>query len=126
MPPAAREAPDVDDLAGENDFEDSFVPTGAGFPDEIAPHVADVDDGTDTEEGTIDQGDELHEAEHAARASVRDIITWTEAIGMIIDGNMQSRSRSPSGPRSSGPPRGRGRGGRGRGRGRGQDGHDQH
>ncbi|HEY2760227.1 MAG TPA: hypothetical protein VGI75_05775, partial [Pirellulales bacterium] len=54
---------------------------------------------------------------HSGRNSVRDILTWTEAIGMIIEGNLQTRA---SAPHSSQHSHSRGqRGGRGRGRGRG-------
>lgn len=48
------------------------------------------------------------------RPSHRGIPTWSEAIGMIIDTNMEARARNPNpGPSS---PRGRSRGNRGRGR----------
>lgn len=45
------------------------------------------------------------------RASHRNLPTWSEAIGGIVDGNLQQRSKSPSKPTSS---RSRGRGGKGR------------
>jgi hypothetical protein len=52
---------------------------------------------------------------HGVKNSVRDIMTWKEAIGMIIEGNMEARARSPQSAHSShGSSRGRGRG-RGRG-----------
>jgi hypothetical protein len=59
--------------------------------------------------------DDSHDENNIGKASVRDILTWKEAIGMIVDGNMQSRANSPHPPQHS---RGQ-RGGRGRGRGRG-------
>ncbi len=60
---------------------------------------------------------------HSGKTTVRDIITWKDAIGMIIDGNMQTRANTPQhhshnsrGPRGGGHGRGRGgRGGRGGG-----------
>ena len=55
---------------------------------------------------------------HSGKTSVRDILTWKEAIGMIIEGNMQTRAQSPQNshhPRGQRGGRGRGRGGRGGG-----------
>jgi hypothetical protein len=53
----------------------------------------------------------------SGKSAVRDIVTWKEAIGMIIDGNMQSRAHAPqhNSHNSRGPRGGHGRGGRGRG-----------
>jgi len=69
----------------------------------------------------MSDGDDLS----SGKSSVRDIVTWKEAIGMIIDGNMQARANSPQGSQNShGGSRGHGhnRGGRSRG-GRGRGGH---
>ncbi len=57
--------------------------------------------------------------ESHGKNSVRDIMTWKEAIGMIIDGNMQARSRAPQNSQGSQGSHGS----RGRGRGRGRGGH---
>jgi hypothetical protein len=43
----------------------------------------------------------------------QNLPTWQEAVGMIVDANLESRAKSPSKPSS---PRGRGRGRGGRGR----------
>jgi len=87
------------------DEELSREPAGGG--DEMDDH---------DEEGLSD-GDE----NHVGKTSVRDIVTWKEAIGMIIEGNLQTRSHAPShgshhgSHNSRGPRGGHGRGGRGRG-----------
>ena len=77
--------------------------------------------GFDLEAGTNGEDDSHHGDELHAKSSVRDIVTWKEAIGMIIAGNMEARSRNPESSRGS---HGSGRGSRGgRGRGRGRGGH---
>ena len=53
------------------------------------------------------------EAPRRARQRHRNIPTWSEAIGMIVDANLEQRAKSPSKPQSSRG--GRGRGGRRRG-----------
>lgn len=53
------------------------------------------------------------EAPRRGRQRHRNIPTWSEAIGMIVDANLEQRARSPSKPQSSRG--GRGRGGRRRG-----------
>ncbi len=65
-----------------------------------------------------DEGDdEPREGKHAPR----DIPTWKEVIGLIIDGNMEARARSPN--KGGGAPyRGRGSGGRGHNGDRGHNG----
>ncbi len=45
----------------------------------------------------------------------RNIPAWSEAIGMIVDANLEQRAKSPSKPQSSRSRGGRGRGGRNRG-----------
>jgi hypothetical protein len=83
--------------------------------DEPAHAIAGVVDGANGEDDSH-HADEMH-----AKSSVRDIVTWKEAIGMIIAGNMEARSRNPEQSRGS---HGGGRGSRGgRGRGRGRGGH---
>jgi hypothetical protein len=74
-----------------------------------------------------DLGDEGGDGGANGKSSVRDIMTWKDAIGMMIETNMEARSRAPqnSHPHSHSP-RGQrgGRGGRGGGRGgRGRGGH---
>jgi hypothetical protein len=77
-------------------------------PLEPAGFAADMEHNDDEELST--GGDS-----HGVKNSVRDIMTWKEAIGMIIEGNMEARARSPQSAHSShGSSRGRGRG-RGRG-----------
>jgi hypothetical protein len=77
---------------------------------ELAPSHAAEGAEHDDEAGLSDADDNGN-----GRSSVRDIITWKEAIGMIIDGNMQSRAESPQSQQHSRPSRGRGRGRGGRG-----------
>jgi hypothetical protein len=78
--------------------------------EERSAHSAGDDDIDDHDDAAFSEADE----NHSGKAAVRDIITWQEAIGMIIDGNMQSRSHAPEHHGSQSP-----RGSRGHGRGRG-------
>jgi hypothetical protein len=80
----------------------------------LAPNGSEAID-HDDQEDALGDSDDSHDENHVGKNSVRDIMTWKDAIGMIIDGNMQTRAQSPH---SSQHPRGQ-RGGRGRGRGRG-------
>jgi len=66
---------------------------------------------SESEQLDADSTEESHEL-HGGKGSVRDILTWTDAIGIIIDSNLQTRSRTPH---ASHPQRGsrRGRGRRG-------------
>jgi hypothetical protein len=124
-PPIPGDMTEVDDL------EVVFEP----LPDELSLH-ADVEGMThgeaadDLEMDLPDRpGDRAAHGSHRShndhdsddergeKSSVRDIMTWKDAIGMIIEGNLQTRAKSPQ---SSHPPRG---GSRGRGRGRGRGGH---
>jgi hypothetical protein len=66
----------------------------------------------ESEQLDAESGEESHEL-RGGKGSVRDILTWTEAIGIIIDSNLQTRSRTPH---PSHPQRGSRRG-RGRHRG---------
>jgi hypothetical protein len=78
----------------------------------------------DEEIGAIDSdnddgdGDEVLTGAGATRGKStlqRAIPSWDDAIGFIVDSNMQSRSQRPRPPRSgSRENSGRGRGGRGR------------
>jgi hypothetical protein len=80
------------------------------------PSRPDIGDTGDLERDDAElNGDGAHEAP-GEKSSVRDILTWKDAIGMIIEGNLQTRSRSPH---NANPPRSS----RGRGRGRGRGGH---
>jgi hypothetical protein len=119
--PRAERSPATRPIADDAD-EDSEVHRG------YADGMADFSEGDEPERDTVDldagvngeddlhHGDELH-----SKSSVRDIVTWKEAIGMIITGNMEARSRNPESSRGS---HGGGRGSRGgRGRGRGRGGH---
>ncbi len=64
----------------------------------------------DTEGALVSEGEELSDeldASSQTRTGHRNLPTWSEAIGMIVDANLELRSKSPSKPHSS-----RGRGGR--------------
>jgi hypothetical protein len=65
----------------------------------------------ESEQLDAESAEESHEL-RGGKGSVRDILTWTDAIGIIIDSNLQTRSRTPH---ASHPQRGsrRGRGRRG-------------
>lgn len=67
--------------------------------------------------GESDFDDEDHEGgdDESPRAGFRNIPTWSEAIGVIVGKNMESRAKNPAGSRSHGGGRGRG-GNRGGGR----------
>jgi len=80
------------DSADQDDFDqDEFAEGGQGSSD------AQEDDG----------------APRGRRQRHRNLPTWGEAIGMIVDANLEQRAKSPSKPQSSRG--GRGRGGRRRG-----------
>ena len=81
-----------------------------GIHPALEPIHADADGSDDHDDSGLSDFDD----NHSGKTSVRDIMTWKEAIGMIIDGNMQMRAQSPQS--SQHHPRGQ-RGGRGRGRG---------
>jgi len=84
-----------------------------GIHPALEPIHADADESDDHDDSGLSDFDD----NHSGKTSVRDIITWKEAIGMIIDGNMQMRAQSPQSlqhhPRGQRGGRGRGRGGRG-------------
>ena len=71
----------------------------------IAAHVGEEDD-DDEVFGDDDEGDEAE----GGRASHRNLPTWNDAIGVIVEGNLAQRSKAPAKPQ--GAPRGRARGGR--------------
>ncbi len=72
---------------------------------------ADDSDDDDADDADDDDADSTEEPRTAAktRAGHRNLPTWSEAIGVIVDANLQQRNKTPSKPSS---PRGRGRGGR--------------
>ncbi|HEX6963834.1 MAG TPA: hypothetical protein VF175_18345 [Lacipirellula sp.] len=76
--------------------------------------AADDEEDDDQDEEASSGGDEEDETSGAARESHKNIPTWSDAISVMVEVNLQSRKNAPSRP--SGP-RERGRGGRGRGRG---------
>jgi len=111
------ERPIADDADEDSELQRGYAGGIADLPenDEPAVEPLDVEAGVNGEDDSH-HGDELH-----SKSSVRDIVTWKEAIGMIIAGNMEARSRNPESSRGS---HGGGRGSRGgRGRGRGRGGH---
>lgn len=94
-----------------DEFSSHDDASGVGVPSKM-----DVRDNGDLERDDSGLDDDGPHDSLGGKSSVRDILTWKDAIGMIIEGNMQTRSRSPQ---NSHPPRGS----RGRGRGRGRGGH---
>jgi ribonuclease E len=103
-----RRDPELLETPGADDFDDDFEDLPVGDSDE-----ADVDSGPAFDDDEEDAGDELNGDATPARgrsAGHRSIPSWEEAIGFIVETNMQSRSqRRPAG--GSGQ-RGRPRGGR--------------
>jgi hypothetical protein len=85
----------------------------------IEPH--DVEIGDHDDHGSDDG---FHDDVHGGKSSVRDIVTWKEAIGMMIEANIQNHARSPQSSHHSGSHHGShgSRDSRGRGRGRGRGG----
>jgi hypothetical protein len=94
---------------------------GEGRASAVGKNGQSVEDGgeeEDAEAGLIGADDDDQEDdgdEDSKRAAHKNIPTWAEAIGVMVETNMQSRKNSPQRP---GSPRDRDRG-RGRGRGRG-------
>jgi hypothetical protein len=77
----------------------------------------DEDEDDDDAMMSAGDGDEEHDddEEGGTRSSHKNIPTWSEAIGVMVETNMQSRRNAPqrpSAPRDRGRGRGRGRGGR--------------
>ncbi len=71
--------------------------------DDLVGDEADDADSDDSQPRGAGRGRQLH----------RNLPTWSEAIGMIVDANLEQRAKSPSKPQASRGGRG-GRGGRGR------------
>lgn len=107
---SAVDFPSVDFSAGAEVFGSEADPHEDQLEAELAPTQALEGAEHDDDVGLSDADDNGN-----GKSSVRDILTWKEAIGMIIDGNMQSRAESPQSQQHSRPSRGRGRGRGGRG-----------
>jgi hypothetical protein len=76
----------------------------------IAAHVGEEED--DEDDDTDDDLDaEDGDSEEGGRASHRNLPTWNDAIGVIVEGNLAQRSKAPA-KQQGAPARGRGRGGR--------------
>ncbi len=101
--PISTESEEIDFVELVDDDRTPLEPVGI---------TADTDDNGDEDLASVGES-------HGGKNSVRDILTWKEAIGMIIDGNMQARSRAPQNSHGSHGSHGS----RGRGRGRGRGGH---
>lgn len=101
------------ETSAEDELEIEFESLGQPGEEESAIDVT-VEPAAVSESEQLDSesGEESHEL-HGGKGSVRDILTWKEAIGIMIDSNLQTRSRAPH---ASHPQRGSRRG-RGRHRG---------
>lgn len=90
----------------------------SGEKSEATVEKSAVDDDDDELEDALgdDEGKEDDDNPRGSnrRQRHRNIPTWSEAIGMIVDANLEQRAKSPSKPQGSRG--GRGRGGRRRGR----------
>jgi len=103
----SSETPVDDEL--EMEFE------SLGEPDELSADESAIDAAaepaavSESEQLDAESAEESHEL-RGGKGSVRDILTWNEAIGIIIDSNLQTRSRAPHNPHPQrGSRRGRGR-----------------
>jgi hypothetical protein len=110
--PAKRvhESPGADEK-GADDLGDDVGELSDDDDDSLSATSLDMDSDLDDS----DAGGEPAGASRTMSAAQRAIPSWDEAIGFIVDSNMQSRSqrRPPSRPDSrGGSPRGRSRGGR--------------
>ena len=74
--------------------------------------TSEFDDDFDEDES---DGEDRPRGGSRGRTRHRNLPTWSEAIGMIVDANLEQRAKSPSKPQAS-RGRGSGRGGRGGGR----------
>jgi hypothetical protein len=102
--------------AGESDR-----PAAANGRASARPAADDDDDDDDDDEPLLqaddgEEGDDDESGGSPRRASHKNIPTWSDAIGVMVETNLQSRKNSPQRPTGG---RERSRGGRGRGRGRG-------
>lgn len=101
------EMPEEDEL--ELEFESLGVPGDFSTEEAAIDAAGEPVAASASEPLEADDSDESHEL-RGGKGSVRDILTWKEAIGMIIDSNLQTRSRTPGASHPQrGPRRGRGR-----------------
>jgi len=98
---------------GADDFDDDFVDLGGEELDDTgfdaAPSFDDEADEADAGESRGRAGGDAAPAK-ARSASHRSIPSWEDAIGMIVESNMQTRSQRRTSSQSG--PRGRSRGGK--------------
>jgi hypothetical protein len=127
--PAARSAgdeqpPSPDASLMDEPMEIEFVPIDENGMELVHDHRPESsgDHAHADSDNDLDDDNGLHDEPHG-KSSVRDIVTWKEAIGMMIEANIQNHARSPQGGQSpshhgyhgqrDSRGRGRGRGGRG-------------
>jgi ribonuclease E len=108
--PAASESIRSADVEDDLDLDDEFG--GLESDDEVA-HRERPSEGQDGE-GTADDPEGAANGSHRSKAAQRSIPSWEEAIGFIVDSNMQSRSQRR--PAQRGDSRGKPSRGRSRGR----------
>ena len=89
--------------------DDGGSKEGSGATGELASEESADDDADELEDS-----DELAASENGSkgprrRAAHRNLPTWTEAIGCIVDSNIEQRSKAPAKQSSRGRGRGRGR-----------------
>jgi hypothetical protein len=117
----ARRRPRRRRRGGSAEDADGAAPAGARIGRSASPEVDDDDDDDDDDDhelavsGDSDMDDDSDADEGGRRSAHKNIPTWSEAIGVMVETNMQSRKSSPqrpSGSRERGRGRGRGRGGR--------------
>ncbi len=111
-------ASDADEKKAEELAEDGDSPRPKRRRRRRSRGSADGGDGQSAAEDQLEEavtGEDNDEGENPRRGRQRhrNIPTWSEAIGMIVDSNLEERAKSPSKPQSSRG--GRGRGGRRRG-----------
>jgi hypothetical protein len=103
--PRREEARSRDVVEVGEDFDDLGL---SGMDEEDSDTAAPADEFADDEESNVDTGDA-----DRSKAAQRTIPSWEEAIGFIVDNNMQNRSqrrppsRAPRGNSSRGRSRGR-------------------
>jgi ribonuclease E len=103
--PLQQESEGIDDLGVELDDadDDDDADQSASFADGAERPGSDLDiDDADGDSGEL--------GGRGRSAAQRAIPSWDEAIGSIVDSNMQSRSQRRPPPRSGNGPRGRSRG----------------
>jgi hypothetical protein len=99
---------------GRGGRSSSDRPARAESADGARDEAFDEEESDESSQGESHDHDDEDGDEEGPRGSHKNIPTWSEAIGVMVETNMQSRKSSPQRP---GPPRDRARGGRGRGRG---------